>query len=119
MKARTGALCVAALILCLAPAAAHQLRIPDTTLEPVEYGHLKGWLDDNHVVAFQAFRDSCDAILRREKARADVKPLERALRAPCGRAVHHKEPIDKEAARDGPFAFVAPGRRMRSSGGRR
>ena len=99
MKARTLALCVAALILNLAPAAAHQLRIPDTTIEPAEFADLKGWLDDDHVAAFATFKSSCDAILRREKARADVKPLERAMRAPCNRAVHHREPIDREAAR--------------------
>jgi len=99
MKARTGALCVAALILNLAPVAAHQLRIPDTTLEPVEFSNLKGWLDDDHAAAFEAFKKSCDAILRREKARADVKPLERALRAPCARTAEHKEPVSKETAR--------------------
>ena len=100
MKARTAALCVAALILNVAsPAAAYKLRIPETELEPVLFSDLKGWADDDQAKAFAAFKKSCRPILRREKAKVGVKPLERALRAPCDLATLHKEPVSGDTAR--------------------
>jgi membrane-bound lytic murein transglycosylase A len=100
MIARTVVPCVAALILIAASsAAASPLRLPETELVPVSFGDLNGWQDDDHAVAFAAFRNSCQPILRRERAKVAVKPLERALRDACGRVALKHNPITSTAAR--------------------
>ena len=99
MNARTVAPCVAALILIAAwPAAANPLRIPETELVPVSFSDLKGWAEDDQAAAFAAFRNSCQPILRREKAKAEVKPFERSLRDACGRVALYREPVSSTAA---------------------
>ncbi|MCC6949348.1 MAG: MltA domain-containing protein [Bradyrhizobiaceae bacterium] len=101
MIARTAALCVALLILPSSSFAAKSpLRIPGTTLEPVAFGDLKGWNDDDQSAAFAAFRKSCEPILLRRRAKVAVKPFERSLRDACDRAASLRDPVDKEAARN-------------------
>jgi len=100
MTARTAALCVALLILSSSSFAAKgSLRIPGATLEPVAFGDLSGWNDDDQSAAFAAFRKSCEPILLRRRAKVAVKPFERSLREPCDRAASLREPVEKEAAR--------------------
>ena len=99
MIARTVAPCVAALILIAAShAAASPLRLPETQLVPVFFAELKGWAEDDHAAAFAAFRNSCQPILRREKTKAHVKPLERSLREACGRVAQYREPVSSTTA---------------------
>jgi membrane-bound lytic murein transglycosylase A len=99
MIARTVAPCVAVLILMAAsPAAANSLRLPETELVPASFGDLKGWAEDDHAEAFAAFRSSCQPILRRQKAKATVKPFERSLREACGKASLHGEPVTSTTA---------------------
>jgi membrane-bound lytic murein transglycosylase A len=100
MTARTAALCVALLILSPSSfAAKNTLRVPGAQLEPVSFGDLTGWADDDQSAAFAAFRRSCEPILLRKRAKISVKPLENALRDPCERAAVLREAVDAETAR--------------------
>jgi membrane-bound lytic murein transglycosylase A len=109
MQKRTWALCVTFLILSLAsPAVANPLRIPDAQLEPAEFTDLKGWIDDDHSAALAAFARSCEPILRREKAKSDVKPLERALREPCARVSLYQQPVGEASAKQFFETFFRP-----------
>jgi membrane-bound lytic murein transglycosylase A len=100
MIVRTAALCVIAIGLQTAPAAAAEpFRIPGAQLEPVGFGDLRGWGEDDHAAALATFQKSCDPILRRRPLKIDVKPFERALRIPCDRAAQLRQPVTAEAAR--------------------
>jgi membrane-bound lytic murein transglycosylase A len=97
--ARAAALCVAMLIPGAA-ASASPLQIPDAQLEPVLFDVLKGWQEDDHIAALGAFRKSCAPIMRRQTAKMDVRPLERALREPCRNASLLAERPSAIAARE-------------------
>lgn len=100
MIGRTALLCVTALILPAADgAAAKPFRLPDTQLLPASFDMLNGWASDDHVAALEAFRKSCEPILRRAKSKASVKPLELALRDPCSRVVLYRMPVSGTIAR--------------------
>lgn len=98
---RTKAVCVIVLILTAAPGlAAKPLKLPNTQLVPTTFDALNGWADDDHTAAFSAFRNSCEPILRRARAKVKrVKPLEMALREPCTQAALYAESIDNKSAR--------------------
>jgi membrane-bound lytic murein transglycosylase A len=99
MLPRTLLLCVTALLLLPAsPAAANALRIPGAEIEPATFADLNGWSEDDQAHALQAFRQSCSAILMRQRAKAKAKPLEQALRVPCASLATLKDRVtDKEA----------------------
>jgi membrane-bound lytic murein transglycosylase A len=100
MILRTGIPCVTALILAAASlAAANPLRLPDTQLIPAAFDALNSWNEDDHARAFGAFRDSCQAILHRERAKVEVKPLEKALRGACAHAALYADPVSDQTAR--------------------
>jgi membrane-bound lytic murein transglycosylase A len=100
MIGRTALLCVTALILPAADgAAAKPFRLPDTQLLPATFEMLSGWASDDHVAALEAFRKSCEPILRRAKSKAPVKPLELALRDPCSRVTLYRMPVSGTIAR--------------------
>jgi len=100
MIGRTAFLCVAALIpMAAGDAAAKPFRLPDTQLLPASFEMLNGWASDDHVPALEAFRKSCEPILRRAKTKAPVKPLELALRDPCSRVVLYRMPASNTTAR--------------------
>jgi membrane-bound lytic murein transglycosylase A len=100
MIGRTVFLCVAVLIpMAAGDAAAKPFRLPDTQLLPATFDMLNGWASDDHVAALEAFRKSCEPILRRAKSKAPVKPIEQALRDPCSRVVLYRMPISGTAAR--------------------
>lgn len=100
MTARAIVLCVA--LLSLSPSSFAEtsvFRIPDSELEPAAFSDLQGWSDDDQAAAFDAFRKSCDAILRRRAAKVTVKPLERALHDACDHASLYGEPVSPITAR--------------------
>jgi membrane-bound lytic murein transglycosylase A len=100
MIVRTVAPCVTALILFAASiVAAKPLRLPDAEIVPVSFGDLKGWVDDDQAQAFAAFANSCQPILRREKAKVAVKPFERSLREPCRQTTLYRDLASNGAAR--------------------
>jgi membrane-bound lytic murein transglycosylase A len=99
MIARTVLPCVAALIqIAASPAAANPLRLPETELVPVSFGDLNGWAEDDHAAALVAFRNSCEPILRRAKAKVSVKPLERSLRDVCEQVSLYRGPVNSATA---------------------
>lgn len=98
MILRTVAACVTPLILT-AVAAADPLRLPDTQFIPATFAPLAGWAEDDHREALETFRDSCQPILRRARAKVRVKPLEKALREPCRRAAQRDKPLGSIEAR--------------------
>ena len=100
MIGRTVLLCVTVLIpVAAGDSAAKPFRLPDTQLLPASFEMLNGWAGDDHVQAFEVFRKSCEPILRRAKTKAKVKPIERALRDPCSRAVLYRAPVSGTTAR--------------------
>jgi membrane-bound lytic murein transglycosylase A len=61
------------------------LRLPDTTLEPLNFSDLDGWAADDHAHAFAAFRVSCGPIVRSRAP--DERPVAAALAHVCRRAL--------------------------------
>jgi membrane-bound lytic murein transglycosylase A len=100
MLTRTRLLCVTALLLLSAsPAPANALRIPGAEIEPATFADLDGWSRDEQADALHAFRQSCGAILLRQRAKAKVKALEQALRTPCTKLAALKKLLSDEEAR--------------------
>ncbi len=97
-----GAFCVIAIALSLAAFAAHAARrhSPETRhlpyprlawpLEisggqyaPLGWGDIAGWREDDHLLAYQAFRASCKPIAAQHELPSDPKALGISLRDPC------------------------------------
>ncbi len=96
--ARTWIMCVTALGLLAATTARAQLKLPDTTLEPVSFSDLQGWQEDDQAPALSAFRKSCQALLRRPE-NPEMRPVELGLREACVRLALYREPVSTLAAR--------------------
>src|SRR4051794_1650851 len=62
------------------------LQISDSQYAPVAWGDVKGWVQDDHLQAYKAFRLSCKQISAQRTAPADTKPLGASLRDPCDAA---------------------------------
>jgi membrane-bound lytic murein transglycosylase A len=93
---------IVALFLVLSSAAAFgqqagPLKMPDTQLEPVDWGELQGWADDDHLASFASFLRSCRPMANGKSA-ADTPPLQAALREICRTALRAK-PKDAAEAR--------------------
>jgi membrane-bound lytic murein transglycosylase A len=73
------------------------LKLPDAQLEPVEWSAVPGWTTDDHLAAFVAYRNSCQA-LRRVARPSEHGAIFNALRDVCRRAAG-LEPRDAAAAR--------------------
>jgi membrane-bound lytic murein transglycosylase A len=91
-------------------------KIPNAALEPAGWGHLDGWIRDDHASAFAAFYASCRPIVRAYAFRAesfhrsryarpeslgfpaDARPMRAALEDVCARAVRAGR-LQPEAAR--------------------
>jgi membrane-bound lytic murein transglycosylase A len=89
-------------VLCLspiAPSAAQEpaLKIPNSQLEPLAWSDLAGWAEDDHLAGFNAFMDSCKAILPRTSPGRDAGPMFSALQQVCGRARGFAAPDDAKA----------------------
>jgi membrane-bound lytic murein transglycosylase A len=87
---------VIAAALSLIPLAAHAARphlpyprlawpieITGSQYEPVAWGDIAGWNEDDQLQAFGAFRASCKPIAAQRQAPPDSKPLGLSLRDPC------------------------------------
>ena len=55
-------------------------------LEPVKWSELAGWTADDHLAAFAAYRNSCDA-LRKLRRTDDRGQISRALQNVCRKAI--------------------------------
>ena len=81
----------AALLLAMtgaAPALARNpLKLPGTQYEPITWGQIDGWADDDHDAAFATFLQSCKAILQGEEKQRDNQPMFGALFRVCQKAV--------------------------------
>jgi membrane-bound lytic murein transglycosylase A len=58
-------------------------EIPGTQYSPLNWADVAGWLDDDQLAAFQAFRASCAPILAQTKPPSDDRVLGVSLREPC------------------------------------
>lgn len=74
------------------------LNFPEAQYEFVSFADLDGWSTDKQAEVFTGFRKSCEALTKR-KAAADVRPMEKALRQVCPRALSLPEKIDDAAAK--------------------
>ena len=74
------------------------LEFPEAQYDFVSFEQLDGWSADKQAQVFAGFRKSCEVLLKR-KAVADVRPMEKALREVCPRALKLPEPISDEAAK--------------------
>ncbi|WP_253713485.1 murein transglycosylase A [Bradyrhizobium sp. WD16] len=72
-------------------------EFPNAQYVPVAWGDVAGWRDDDQLAAFNAFRNSCAAIIA-NPASAETKTLGRSLVEPCREARRH-HPATTEAAR--------------------
>ena len=62
------------------------LEFPEAQYDFVSFEQLDGWSADKQAQVFAGFRKSCEVLLKR-KAVADVRPMEKALREVCPRAL--------------------------------
>lgn len=65
---------------------------------PVNWADIAGWSEDDHLLAFQAFRTSCKPIVAQRNPPTDSKALGTTLRDPC-RAARTAEISDGAKAR--------------------
>lgn len=65
------------------PRLAWPLEISDTQYAPVAWADIGGWGDDDHLLAYKAFRTSCRPIAAQRKPPAVAKALGTSLRGPC------------------------------------
>lgn len=74
-------------------------HIASAQLEPVAFGDIEGWLNDDHAEAFATFLASCRAILKSTRALlVERPPIHGALHEICQRAVASL-PLDDARAR--------------------
>jgi membrane-bound lytic murein transglycosylase A len=66
--------------------------------EPVAFADIAGWREDDHLLAFQAFRTSCKPIVAQRNPPTDSKALGATLRDPC-RAARSADISDGAKAR--------------------
>src|SRR5262249_22025308 len=62
-------------------------RFSDTALEPLAWGDLDGWTQDNHSEAFATFRASCRAVVGHARWGDDPRPLLPVLADICRKAL--------------------------------
>ena len=74
------------------------LNFPDAQYEFVSFSELDGWSADQQAQVFAGFRKSCEIILKRKDV-ADVRPMEKALREVCPRALTLPENTNHEGAK--------------------
>jgi membrane-bound lytic murein transglycosylase A len=99
---RNGLIAGAALALLGAAAAAHAaerpiVKISNAQLEPVAWSAIDGWAEDDHKAAFDAFFNSCRAILRSTPATRKGRALFTGLYEACRHASDHKPHNAQEA----------------------
>jgi membrane-bound lytic murein transglycosylase A len=94
------AACIAIIFSSGGMAAANvgSLGLPEAQYEFVSFADLDGWSADKQAQVFAGFRRSCEVILKR-KDTADVRPMEKALREVCPRALALSGNTGDEAAR--------------------
>jgi membrane-bound lytic murein transglycosylase A len=73
------------------------LRLPDASLEPIEWNALKGWSVDDHAVAFATFLASCRPLLRTSLSEREKRPMYPALIEVCRRALAAGRLTDDQA----------------------
>ncbi len=74
------------------------LGFPEAQYEFVDFSALEGWNADNQSSVFAGFRKSCEVLMKRKDV-ADVRPMEKALREVCPRALSLPANTDDAAAK--------------------
>ena len=74
------------------------LQVNGGQYAPVAWSDIAGWSDDDHLIAYQAFRISCKPIAAQTGAPSDSKALGTSLRDPC-RITKGLELADSAAAK--------------------
>ncbi len=77
-------------------------------LEPVPFGALADWAEDDHAAAFSVFRRSCEAIVADAPALRPADPAGADLRAVCAAALALGDSPGRDAARRFFEAHFAP-----------
>jgi membrane-bound lytic murein transglycosylase A len=80
------------------PRLAWPLEISGSQYVPVAWAEIAGWREDDHLLAYKAFRISCRPIAAQHGAASDSKALGTSLRDPC-RIAKGVEPTDGASAR--------------------
>jgi membrane-bound lytic murein transglycosylase A len=63
------------------------LKLPNSTLEPIDWNELDGWASDDHAAAFATFLASCRPLLRTVQPAGETRLMYFALRHVCHRAL--------------------------------
>ena len=63
------------------------LTLAGGQLEPVKWSELAGWTADDHLAAFAAYRNSCDALRKLRRTDDDRGQISRALQNVCRKAI--------------------------------
>jgi len=73
------------------------LKLPGSTLEPIDWSALDGWAVDDHAAAFATFLASCRPLLRTMPPKGEKRPMYFALRHVCRDALAVGQPADEQA----------------------
>jgi membrane-bound lytic murein transglycosylase A len=73
--------------------------IGDARLEPLQFGDMAGWVEDDHSAAFRVFRRSCNAVVNADPALRPASPTGPHLRAVCAAALALADTIPPAEAR--------------------
>ena len=79
-------LALALTAMTMKPAPASEIRLRKAAVEQLKFSDLNGWTEDNHLVAFATFLNSCKAILEGTKAMRRARPVFAGLYQVCERA---------------------------------
>src|SRR4051794_19605772 len=80
------------------PSLEFPLEISGSQYAPVAWADIAGWSEDDHLLAYKAFRISCRPIAAQQSAPSDSRALGASLREPC-RIAKGFEPSDGARAR--------------------
>lgn len=74
------------------------LDFPEAQYDFVSFDQLDGWSADRQAQVFAGFRKSCEVLMKRKDV-PDVRPMEKALREVCPRALKLPDNTDDAAAK--------------------
>jgi membrane-bound lytic murein transglycosylase A len=74
------------------------LEFPGAQYQPVDWGDLDGWADDDHAAAFATFLDACRGLDAKHPPSIEMTEVTGALKDVCGRA-EAAIPLDDQGAR--------------------
>lgn len=65
----------------------NSMQTPAVTFDPISFGDVSGWSEDNHLAAWKAFLASCGPMLKMVEGKPNTSEIEKALSRVCTHAL--------------------------------